>query len=464
MHTTTDERPIAALATAAGEAGVAVLRMSGPGVFDVADRLVRTSGAAPSARPAHACFHAKIVNPATGDGVDDAVVLVFRAPRSYTGEDTVEIQGHGGAVPARRLLQAALQAGAILAHPGEFTRRAFLNGRLDLTQAEAVADLIQSRTDRAAAAAREQLDGALGRQFGTLYDSITSVCCDVEAMLDLDEGDLPDTFLAQREQTLAEAAGVIDALLATWNEGRLLRDGARVVIAGRPNVGKSSLLNALLGQERAIVTAHPGTTRDTIEEGYSLDGIPVRLVDTAGLREATCEVERLGIERTRAMLERADVVLYVVDGSEPFGSEDAQAVGRLPADRSVVVLNKSDLVVQTTEQQLRCRCLAPVVSVSARAVVGLDELRRVLAARLDKSCGARGSEMHATVSERHRAGLTVACASVAGARQHLKGGETGLVLAARDLRQAAESVGMIVGRTYTDDLLDLIFSRFCVGK
>jgi tRNA modification GTPase len=462
---TTDVRPIAALATAAGQAGVAVLRMSGPGVFDVADRLVVTTGVPPSRRPAGTFFHATIRNPVSRCTLDDALVLIFRAPRSYTGEDAVEIHGHGGSASTRRLLEATLQAGARLAAPGEFTRRAFLNGRLDLTQAEAVADLIQARTDRAAAAAHEQLEGRLGRLIVDIYDRITSVCCDVEAMLDWDENDLPSGFVATQHNALAGVAKDANILLSTWREGRLLRDGALVVIAGRTNVGKSSLLNALLGHDRAIVTPLPGTTRDTIEESCSLDGVPVRLVDTAGLRDAACEIEQIGIERTRTMLARADAVLYVVDGSKPPCDEDVRAIASLPTGRSVLVLNKQDLRKLTTPRQLQAEPEFPAVCVSALAGSGLDELRLALSGCLASRCSmAAGCEASVTVSERHRTALIASTEAMRVAQTHLEGGGHGLVLAARELRQAAEMIGQIIGRTYTDDLLDLIFSRFCVGK
>lgn len=468
QHLTNDARPIAALATAVGQAGVAVLRISGQGVFAVADRLVHTQGAPPSARPAGAFFHAFIVHPDSGKRLDDGLVLIFHAPRSYTGEDTVEIHGHGGTVPARRLLEAALQAGARLAEPGEFTRRAFLNGRMDLTQAEAVADLIQARTDRAAAAAREQLDGSLGRQIQAIYEIVTSVCCDVEGMLDIDDGDLPPAFFVAQSQALSQALTSIQALTATWHEGHLLREGALVVIAGRPNVGKSSLLNALLGHERAIVTAFPGTTRDTIEETFSLDGIPVRLVDTAGLRDATCEIEQIGIERTKAVLTRADAVLVVIDSSEPPCDEDARMIVNLPPERTIVVLNKQDLAGQppTTRNKYTSQTL-PTAEVSARTGYGLQHLRRLLGEILatDPSAAGGGRAEHATVSERHRCALNAAGDALHRAAQQLNlGNGPGLILAARDLRDAAESIGLITGRTYTDDLLDLIFSRFCVGK
>lgn len=460
----TDERPITALATAAGPAGVAILRLSGTGVFEVADRLIHTRGAPPSARPAGTFFHATIKHPLTGIKLDDVLVLIFKAPRSYTGEDAVEIQGHGGVISSQRLLEATLLAGARLAEPGEFTRRAFMNGRLDLTQAEAVADLIQARTDRAAMAAREQLDGALGQKISALYDNITSVCGDIEAVLDLDEGDLPPGFILAQGQTLTKIMTVVDDLLNTWHEGRLLREGALVVIAGRPNVGKSSLLNALLGHDRAIVSAHPGTTRDTIEEGCNLNGIPVRLVDTAGLRETTCEIEQKGVERSQAMLLRADAVLYVIDGSRPPDEDDARRLDLLPVGRSMLVLNKQDLTACITTQHLRAWRPLPMAAVSARTGSGLETLRRLLTDNLEIHCGAPASAAHVTVSARHRNSLLAAMTSMRQARQHLDLGEPGLILAARDLRETAELIGLIIGRTYTDDLLDLIFSRFCIGK
>lgn len=450
--------PIAAIATAAGAAGVCVVRISGQGALDVGDRLVPAARLKPSQREAGTFFHAVIVHPDSQERIDDAVILVYRAPHSFTGEDTLEIQGHGGSVPSRRLLEAVLAAGARLAGPGEFTKRAFLNGRLDLTQAEAVCDFIQSRTDRAAHVARAQLDGALGQRIGALYERVLAVCADVEHLLDFDEGELPDTFLSLTAGRVERAVLELERLAATWNEGHLLRDGALVVISGRPNAGKSSLLNALLGRDRAIVNAAPGTTRDVIEEGYALNGVPVRLADTAGLRETGDAVEREGIDRARDLMLQADLNVHLIDGSVAADDALRRELDRLPARRTLIGVTKCDLPKAA---------LLPLpgdrmqVKLSVKTGAGLDELKAAMARLLGVDMEAQGQPV---VALRHVTELQESAAQGRAACAALTSGPKGLVLAARHLRDAAEALGRIVGRVYTDDLLDMVFSRFCVGK
>ena len=456
---------IAAVATASGPAGVAIVRISGPQALAVADRVVRCAGAPPSQRPAGTFFHAAFIDAtASGAGLDDGLVLIFRAPHSYTGEDAVELQGHGGGVVARQVLQAVFCAGAEPAAPGEFTRRAFLNGRLDLTQAEAVLDLIQAQTARAARAAREQADGGLRRRVEVLYERLTAVCADIEAMLDFEESDLPQRFLEQSAAEIGLLTVAIQTLMASWAEGHLLRDGLLVVIVGRVNAGKSSLLNALLGHQRAIVSADPGTTRDTIEAGYTLNGIPLRLVDTAGMRQALNAVEREGIDRARHLVARADLILYVVDGSAPVGIADHEAVARLPAERTVIVVNKADLATCAASTQiapiLATPPATPVVRCSTKSTDGVQRVVRALQEKIEATTGLHTG---VTINQRHR--IELECAHTAlEAAVSLLGTAEHLVLAATPLRTAAEALGRMTGRVYSDDLLDTIFARFCVGK
>jgi tRNA modification GTPase len=452
---------IAALATAPGAAGVCVVRVSGPDALAVGDRLVPGTALKPSHRAAGTFFHAGIVHPETRERIDDAVVLIYRAPHSYTGEDTVEIQGHGGSVPARRLLAAVLAAGARLAEPGEFTRRAFLNGRMDLTQAEAVCDFIQSKTDRAAHVARAQLDGALGQRIGRLYEAVTAVCADVEHLLDFDEGELPESFGARTAVRVAEWTGELERLAATWNEGHLLRDGALVVICGRPNAGKSSLLNALLGRNRAIVHDVPGTTRDAIEETYALNGVPLRLVDTAGLRETEDAVEQEGVSRARGWISQADVVIYLIDVSVPPDPKLAEELAALPPGRVLVALTKCDLPRKFCCRGDRELATGQQILLSVKTGEGLDALKAELAKVLGGDAESGGQPV---VSLRHVTELREAAAQGRAAREALAAGASCLVLAAGHLRAAAEALGRILGRVYSDDLLDAVFSRFCVGK
>ncbi len=452
------QKPIAAVATAPGASGVCVVRVSGNGALELGDRLVPATVLKPSDRPAGTFFHTTVLRPGTRELVDDAVILIYRAPHSYTGEDTLEIQGHGGSVSARRLLEAVLEAGARPAAPGEFTRRAFLNGRMDLTQAEAVCDLITAKTDRAAQAARLQLDGSLGRDVSAAYAAMVEICAEVEHFLDFDEGELPLSFMRRTSARLSDVTADMARLSATWHEGRLLREGALVVISGRPNAGKSSLLNALLGHARAIVHDQPGTTRDVIEEFYALDGVPLRLVDTAGLRDSPDAVEREGVGRARALVALADVNIHVVDAALAAAEFAAAELAELPVEKTLIAFSKAD-----------CPQFAPppvpaglnAVSVSAKSGAGLEALKAALSRMLDLNEPGEG---HAAVSQRHVAELREAVAQARAATAVLDEPAPDLAVASSHLRAAAEALGRITGRVYTDDLLDNVFSRFCVGK
>lgn len=453
-QTTRHERPIAAIATAPGPAGIAVVRLSGEGAPSIADRLCPGAKIPPSAQEAGTFRLRRLFDPATGEPIDEALVLVFRAPHSYTGEDAVEFQVHGGRAAPRRVLSALFAAGAAPAGPGEFSRRAFLNGRLPLDRAEAVMDLVAAQSDRAARAAAEQLAGALGRRTDAAYDALLALCADVEATLDFGEeessGLLPlERFAARLDTVRADLA----ALAATFREGRLLREGALVVLSGPPNAGKSTLFNALLGADRAIVADEPGTTRDSLEEGLVLAGVPIRLADTAGLREGADGVEREGIGRARALAADADLELRLVPPDE---NPTPNATG----PRTLLVFSKCDLPGSPPEAALP----PGAVRASARTGEGLDSLRAAILERLGADPAGTGGQ-GAAVNARHRALLDAALAALGEAEAaYLAHGEEAAAPAAAHLRAAAESLGSITGRTYTDDLLDTVFGRFCVGK
>lgn len=449
---------IAALATPPGVGGVAVVRLSGTNAWGVARRLLPPRWQS-SDSAARRFFHAVLRDPSDGRRIDEAIVLVFAAPRSYTGEDVVEFQVHGGRLPARRVLEALAGLGARPALPGEFTRRAFLNGRIDLSQAEAVMDLVAAQSERAAHVAVEQLQGSLRRRVDALYDGLATLCADVEAGLDFGEDDVPESLSpAQAAERVAGLQAETGKLLATWREGHLLRDGALVVVSGRPNAGKSALFNALLGRDRAIVADQPGTTRDTIEESLTLDGVPLRLADTAGLRETDCDVERQGVDRATALVGRADLHLRVVDLGAPWGDDDAAALRGLPPARTVVALNKADRYDASAFARLPEDYRSVVVS--ARTGAGLEALRAALHAAL----GLAGhGDADIAVGIRHRDLLAQASAALGEARNRCAG--TGdAVLVAQALRDAADALGGITGRNVGEDVLDRVFARFCVGK
>ena len=470
---------IAAIATAPGAAGIAIIRISGAEAFAIADRVFRCNPPMPSERPALQIVYGHIVR--DGKDLDEALLLPFRAPASYTREDIVELHVHGGSISARAALQAVLAQGARPAGPGEFTRRAFLSGRIDLLQAEAVMDLISAKSQRAATAAVEQLEGNLSRAFHAIYDTLITVAADLEAQLDFDEDELPARATEDLLLRLAQARTELEALISTWEEGHRLREGTLVVLAGRPNAGKSTLLNLLLGKERAIVTPIAGTTRDSLEEEVVLQGFPLRIVDTAGLRTADCEIEQEGIRRSRGLMEKAEIVILLIDASRPLDAEDHALLDNCPHDNTLVLLNKVDLGQIITPADIpqnhvvSCSLLqrhdqpfvvppsgGPPQEQADTQIPGIDACKQALCEMLHLSTQ---TESHAVISERHRITAQHTLSTILQAMQTLQAhGESSEMIAALALRDGIEQLGQITGRSYHDNLLEAIFSRFCVGK
>ncbi|HEX8296086.1 MAG TPA: tRNA uridine-5-carboxymethylaminomethyl(34) synthesis GTPase MnmE, partial [Chthoniobacteraceae bacterium] len=437
---------IAAISTPFGEGAIALLRLSGPRAIEIAQAIARTK--TPLSETAARVQQLGAFQ-AHGEKIDDGLVTVFRAPASYTGEDVVEIGCHGGVLVTRRILEVLLEQGARAAEPGEFTQRAYLHGKMDLTQAEAVMDLISAQTDLALKAATEQLEGRLGDRIRTLRESILEVLAHVEAYIDFPDEDIDpatgDALLAKLQRIREE----IVALLGTAARGRLLREGVRTVISGPPNVGKSSLLNLLLGQERAIVNARPGTTRDVIEEVINLRGLPLRLIDTAGLREAEDEIEREGIERSRRQLERADLILQVFDASQPdpgavFSGEKSSGTPRL------TVLNKSDLPEDPTWNSV------PGIRLSCRTSQGVDELATEIFSRITGGETAQ-RQWSLAINARHQAALQSALQFADAARQAFVD-QLSAEFVAEELRAVLDAVGAVVGKADSEELLGKIFS------
>lgn len=447
---------IAAISTPLGEGGLAVIRLSGPEAISIVDRCFK--GKAPlSSVPSHTLHYGHIVH--QGQNIDEVMTAVMRAPRTFTREDVVEVSCHGGILITKQVLDVLLADGARLALPGEFTRRAFLNGRIDLTQAEAVIDLIHARTVLSIAAAQDQLAGKLSAKIGLLRDDLMHVLAHVEAHIDFPEEDIaPDTqkILAQK---LSHSNIFITKLLSTAQEGQILRRGIRVAIIGRPNTGKSSLLNELLGHDRAIVSPIPGTTRDTIEETADIRGLPFIFIDTAGLRHSSDPIEREGIRRSHESIDKAEVIILLLDGSEPMTSEDANQMQRYTDRPCLVVVNKVDLPVRLElPAEVASRCLR----ISCTNGNGIENLKDQLKAMIWS--GTVDVDMaDVMINSRHQNALQRAQkaveATINGLRDNLS-----LELAAMDLRIAANAVGEIVGKTATDDLLESIFSQFCIGK
>ena len=451
---------IAAIATPLGEGGLAVVRLSGAQALAVADRCFQPLGKSSqkvSAAPTHTLHYGKIIH--QGRVVDEVLAAVMRAPRTYTREHVVEISCHGGLLVAKSVLDALLENGARLALPGEFTQRAFLNGRLDLAQAEAVADLIHARTELALDAANEQLAGQLSRRINQLRDDLLHTLAHVEAHIDFPDEDIAPDTKAQLLARLQAGVAFMDQLLSTANEGQLLRRGLRAAIIGRPNVGKSSLLNQLLGHDRAIVSPIPGTTRDTIEETANIRGLPVVFVDTAGLREGGDAIESEGIRRSRVALDRAELVLHVLDASEPLTPADEGFLREFAARKHLLVCNKTDL---PRRLQLPGDAATPMIELSCATGQGIETLKDAIK-QLVWSGDLRTEMLQVMINSRHQDALKRARAGTLQTIAALAA-DYSLELAAVDLRIAVNAVGEIVGKTTTEDLLDSIFSQFCIGK
>jgi tRNA modification GTPase len=442
---------IAAISSAPGTGAVALLRLSGPEALGVARRVFVSARAEREGWRAREAYFGRIRDEM---GVlDEGLATYFEAPGSYTGEAMVEFGCHGGALLTRRILELLLRSGARLAEPGEFTQRAFFNGKLDLTQAEAVMDLISAQSDLALRAASEQLEGSLGRTIREVQEELLGILAHVEAYIDFPEEDIsPDTGLALVGRVEGVQRG-LERLLSTATQGRVLRQGARTVIHGRPNVGKSSLLNRLLGYDRAIVSPTAGTTRDTLEEVVRVRGWSLRLIDTAGMREAEDPVEREGVERGERERERADLVLVLEDASEP-----PQAEGDEGADtaRRIRVLNKTDLGEDPGWARV------DALRVSCRTGAGFEALEARLVEELERGCGAVG-DWAVAINARHQDCLRRALEPLQAALAGLRNGAL-VELVAEELRSAMEAIGEVVGRVDTEDLLGRIFSSFCIGK
>jgi tRNA modification GTPase len=457
------DETVAAIATPAGVGGVGIVKISGPAAWAIGQSLFQPARV-PEKLCSHRLYHGHIVEPETGRPVDEVLTSFMRGPHTYTREDVVEINCHSGMAVLERILELVLRSGARLAEPGEFTRRAFLNGRIDLTRAEAVLDVIHSRTRRSLDLASEHLRGTLHFIITDLRIQLLQVLATVEAAIDFpdEEIETPEGVeLAERLR--ARVLGPVTDLLARYEDGRILREGLAVIIAGKPNVGKSRLLNTLLRSDRALVTPVPGTTRDIIEEGFNLRGIPIRLTDTAGLREADTLVEQLGMELTRDRLARADLVLFVLDRSTPITREDIQIHKEVGDKPKLILLNKADLDRHPDFAAIDGRFPGEIIlDISALRGDGIEELKdavfqTIRSCRLDTETSVVAPNLrHKMCLERAREAANRAIAMVAA--------EAAPELVAIELQEALRHLGEIIGMTTSEDVLDQIFSQFCIGK
>jgi len=457
---------IAAISTPLGEGGIGIVRLSGKDAIEIADKMFK--GEKPLSQvPSHQVSYGEIVDSHTGEVLDEVLVAVFRSPRSYTAENLVEISCHGGQLVLTKVLEEALKCGARLAEPGEFTLRAFVNGRIDLSQAEAVAEVIRAKTDLGLKLALEHLKGGLSERINSYRDKLIDILARLEVEIDFSEEDIEPIDKDKLAGEIGLVEKDLDRLLATYDEGRIIKDGLNVVIVGKTNVGKSSLLNALLKEDRAIVTPIPGTTRDVISEFANFRGIPVRLVDTAGYRISQDMIELEGIKRTRIEMDAADLLLAMFDTSVEIDGADVELVNQIKDRPSLFVLNKMDIapddVMRTNEGRIRRASVSGrLLRVSALTGDGLEELRELVASASQVAPRDR-SEGVMLSSVRHRDALSRAKKSLSLAKGSLDK-KMSAEFVALDVKAALDAVGEVIGKTVTDDILNKIFSEFCIGK
>ena len=454
---------ICAIATPVGEGGIGIIRISGSNAETIAHAVFKPHKE-PAVFESHQLYYGTISNPTDNTILDKALMVLMKKPKSFTGEAVVEFHCHGGQLVLQRVLEVVLRQGARLAAPGEFTKRAFLNGRMDLAQAEAVIDLIRAKTDLSLRVAYSQLEGRLSGKINVIKEDIVNLLVHIEAELDFsdeeDVGSMPDSDIGGR---LKKANSEIQKLLSTYEEGRVLKEGVNCIILGRPNVGKSSLLNLLLKEERAIVTPVPGTTRDVIEEIVNIKGIPLRLMDTAGLRETRDEVESMGIKFTMKRLESSHMVLFVVDISAGEFEEDIRIMENIVNKKVIVVGNKIDAAGdKAIDSFYRAFGGMEKVEISALMDKGIEELRQTI---YSEAAGQRFDEFAETVisSARHKLALEQANEAIIKAEETLKNNLSREYIAV-ELREAIERLGEITGAVTAEDILDRIFSQFCIGK
>ena len=454
---------IAALVTAVGESSVGIIRISGPEAVKIADKIYQGKSDLLSA-DTHTIHYGYVYDWRNDKKIDEALFMMMRGPRSFTGEDVVEVQCHGGMVVLKQVLQLILLSGARLAEQGEYSKRAFLNGRLDLAQAESIMDIVQAKTDKGVDLALSQLQGTLSGMVKTLRADLLELIAFIQADIDYPDDDIERLTAEEQQQRVVNLKTQVANVLQNAQKGKMIRDGLKVVIAGKPNVGKSSLLNALLGQERAIVTDIPGTTRDVIEEYINLNGIPLKIVDTAGIRETDNVVEQIGVDKAQQFMKTADLVLYVVDAVQGLTEQDTLMMEDIQNQPVIYLLNKSDVGIsdEIRAQLKEAIGEAPVLEISARDKIGLEQLEEKITDLFFAGTLEVSNDIMVT-NVRH---IQILEESMA----HMDGFLNGIMLGLSvdflviDLQNAWEKLGKITGETVEEDLLDQIFSKFCLGK
>ena len=456
------EDTIAAVATAYGEGGIGIIRISGEKSLDILRDIFEFGGETREIQSRRMTY-GRIIDKENNSIIDEVLAVYMKGPKTYTAEDVVEINCHGSVVSLRKTLELVLRKGARMAEPGEFTKRAFLNGRLDLSQAEAVIDVVKAKTDRSFDVAISQLEGGLSLKISEIRQKLLDLLVDITVNIDYPDEDIEEITYENIEQNILLIANMIEKLLSTASTGRMIREGIRIAIVGKPNVGKSSLMNGLLKESRAIVTEVPGTTRDTIEEALSIRNIPVYLVDTAGIRDTSDKVEKIGIEKSKEAFNNADFVIFIIDGSRALSIEDEQIADHLEGKKSLVLINKCDLARAGEIKDVRKLVPdADIIETSLADGSGIEEIEEFIE---NMVYGGEISQSHSTMvnNVRHIDLLARSRDSLNDARSMTAAGQA-LEFIEVDVRSAYESLGEITGETVSDDIINEVFARFCLGK
>lgn len=453
---------IASVSTSMGEGAISIIRISGPSALNIIDKIFEAKNKKSIfSMKSYSMRYGHIIDREKNEVIDEVIVSYMKEKRSYTGEDTIEINCHGGVVATNRVLNEVIKAGARLAERGEFTKRAFLNGRIDLSQAEAVIDIIRSKTELGMKSALKQSEGKISREIKNIREKLLTLIAGIEAAVDFPEEDLEESTSEETDVEIKKILSYIDKLLKTAEEGRIIREGLKVAIIGKPNVGKSSLLNALINEQKAIVTDIPGTTRDVIEEYINIGGIPVKLVDTAGIRETNNEVEKIGIEKSKQKIDESDLIILMLDVSRKFDEEDKKIIEYIKHKKYIVLLNKNDLKKQLDKNDISNLNSKYIIDTSLKTGEGIDKLRKVIE-ELFFNGDVDVEDIYIT-KNRHKEALLRAKESLISARNTLKNINQ-IDLVSIDLRDALRYLGEITGETVEEDILNKIFSEFCIGK
>lgn len=456
---------IVAISTPLGEGGIGIIRLSGSSSVEIVEKIFKSpKNKTLSELKSHRIIYGFIIDPVSQKRIDEVLITLMKAPYSYTREDVVEINCHSGMITLKRILEIVIQSGARLAEPGEFTKRAFLNGRIDLTQAEAVIDLIRSKTDESRRIALEQLQGGLYQKITEIRDRLVGICAHIEAYIDFPEDEIETSSKEEIIESINKICIELKNMLKTYEEAKFFREGLATAIVGRPNVGKSSLLNALLMKDRAIVTPIPGTTRDIIEEYLNIKGLPLRIMDTAGIREVEDSAEKEGVRRSLKSIENADLVIAIFDCSQSLSKEDEEVIEKVKNKNTIYVLNKCDLPAVTNKETLNkyLQVKNKILLISAVKALGLEELKE----NIFENCLKDWAEERQGVvisNIRHKINIEKSVSAIERAISALTENQP-IEIISIELREALDALGEIVGFITTEDILDKIFSEFCIGK